>query len=71
MGVVMPNDMTLHPKPRDGIQNMLCPYTSLCKLYYIICFLILLQILMFTFLYIYLINGHVQMKLTYQTGNVF
>jgi len=31
--VVMPNDMTLHSKPRDAIQNMLCPYTSLGKLY--------------------------------------
>ena len=31
--VVMPHDMTLHPKPRNAIQNMLCPYTSLGKLY--------------------------------------
>ena len=31
--VVMPNDMVLHSKPRDAIQNMLCPYTSLGKLY--------------------------------------
>ena len=30
---VMPNDMTLHSKPRDAIQNMLCPYISLGKLY--------------------------------------
>ena len=29
--VVMPNDMVLHSKPRDTIQNMLCPYTSLGK----------------------------------------
>ena len=69
--VVMPNDMTLHPKPRDAIQNMLCPYTSIGKLYYIIFCLIILQILMFTFLYIYLINKQVQMKLNYQTGNLF
>ena len=48
--VVMPNDMTLYPKPRDAIQNMLCPYTSLGKFYYIVCCLILIQILMFAFL---------------------
>ena len=48
--VVKPNDMTLHPKPRDAIKNMLCPYTSLGKFYYIVCCLILIQILIFTFL---------------------
>ena len=47
--VVMPNDMTLHSKPRDAKQNMLCPYTSLGKFYYIVCCLILIQILLFTF----------------------
>ena len=31
--VAMSNDMTLHPKPRDAIQNMLYPYISLGKLY--------------------------------------
>ena len=31
--VVLPNDMTLHSKPRDAIQNMLYPYTSLGKFY--------------------------------------
>ena len=69
--VVMLNDITLHSKPRDAIQNMLCPYTSLGKCCYIVCCLILIQILMFTILYIYLINEQVQMKLTYQTGNMF
>ena len=48
--VVMSNDMTLHHKPRDAIVNMLCPYTSLGKFYDIVCCLILIQILMFTFL---------------------
>ena len=33
----MPNDMTLHPKPRDAIENMLYPYTSLGKFYNIVC----------------------------------
>ena len=50
--VVMPNDMTLHSKPRDIIQNMLYPYTSLGKLYLFVCYLMLLQILMTTILYI-------------------
>ena len=48
--VAMPNDMTLYPKPRDAIQNMLGPYTLLGKFYYIVCCLIVIQILMFTFL---------------------
>ena len=48
--VAMPNDMTLHPKPRDAIQNMPYPYTSIGKFYYILCCLIVIQILMSTFL---------------------
>ena len=48
--VVMPNDMTLHPKPRDAIENMLCPYTSLGKFYDIVCSLMSIQILILTFL---------------------
>ena len=35
--VVMANDMTLHHKLRDAIENTLCPYTSLGKFYAIIC----------------------------------
>ena len=50
--VVMPNDMTLHSKPKDAIQNILCPYSSLGKLYLFVCYLMLLQILMITILYI-------------------
>ena len=26
--VEIPNDTTLHPKPKDAIQDMLCPYAS-------------------------------------------
>ena len=48
--VVMLNDMTLHPKPRDAIENMLCPYTSLGKFYAIVCCLMSIQILILTFL---------------------
>ena len=40
--VVMPNDMTLHHTPRDAIENMLYPYTSLGKFYDIICCLMLI-----------------------------
>ena len=46
----MPNDMTLHHKPRDGIENMVCPYTSLGKFYDIICCLMAIQILILTLL---------------------
>ena len=46
----MPNDMTLHHKPRDAIENMVYPYTSLGKLYDNICCLMSLQILILTFL---------------------
>ena len=48
--VVMPNDMTLHPKSRDAIENMLSPYTSLGKFYDILCCLISIGILIFPFL---------------------
>ena len=48
--VVIPNDTTLHPKPRDVIENMLCPYTSLGKFYDIVCCLIPIQILILNFL---------------------
>ena len=48
--VVMPNDMTLNPKPRNAIENMLCPYTSLGKFYDIICCLMSILILILTFL---------------------
>ena len=45
----MPNDMTLHPKPRDAKENMLCPYTSLGKFYDIVCCLMSIQILILLF----------------------
>ena len=48
--VVMPNNMTLHPKTRDTVENMLYPYTSLGKFYDIVCSLMSIQILIFTFL---------------------
>ena len=47
--VVMPNDMTLYHKPRDAIENMLCPYSSLGKLYDIVCCLMSIQISILTF----------------------
>ena len=46
----MPNDMTLHPKPRDAIENMLNPYPSFSKFNDIVCCLISIQILILTFL---------------------
>ena len=46
----MPTNMTLNPKPRDAIENMLYPYTSLGKFYDIVCCLMSIQILILTFL---------------------
>ena len=48
--VVMLNNMTLHPKPRDAVENMLYPYTSIGKFYNIVCYLMSIQVLIFTFL---------------------
>ena len=31
--IVMPKNMILHPKPRDTIDEMICPYTSLGQCY--------------------------------------
>ena len=48
--LVMPSDITLHPKPSDAIENKLCPYTSLGKFYNILCCLMSIQILVLNFL---------------------
>ena len=47
--VGMPTNMTLNPKPRDAIENMLYPYTSLGKFYDIVCCLMSIQILILLF----------------------
>ena len=47
--IVLHNNMILHPKPRDEIEIMTSPYTSLGKSYVIFCYFILNLLLIITF----------------------
>ena len=55
--IVLPNNGILHPKSRDTIEKIRCPYTSLGKCFVIVCCFILNQLLIITFSITQLITG--------------
>ena len=67
--IVLPNDMIFHLKPKDTIEKIICPYTSLGKCFVIVYCFILNLLLIILFLQLIVLQLHL-FNLIYPNGNV-